>query len=222
MIALFTNVTWDLFVAERDSAFDGQMQWIGATLDFIRRHPDLDLVVRAHPAEIVPKFRTRGRIIRQIEERFAPLPQNLRMIGPESTISSDVLRAMASLNLVYCASVGLEAIIAGQPVLICGNPYYARKGFSVDVESPREYQRILEESAAGRVLISPPGSADLARRFLHLFRFRYGIRMGLTTDDVAAPSLKIQSLDRLESGRSVSLDTACDGILYRDEILSPG
>ena len=222
MMALFTNVTWDLFVAERDSAFDGQMQWIGATLDFIRRHPDIDLVVRAHPAEIVPKFRTRGRIIRQIEERFAPLPENLRMIGPESTISSDVLRAMASVNLVYCASVGLEAIIAGQPVLICGNPYYARKGFSVDVDSPSEYERVLEESAAGRVPIPPLGSVDLARRFLHLFRFRYGMRMGLTTDDVASPSLTIQSFDRLAAGLSVSLDTACHGILYRDEILSPG
>jgi hypothetical protein len=222
MMVLFTNVTWDLFVAERDSAFDGQMQWIGATIEFIRRHPEIDLVVRAHPAEIVPKFRTRGRIVSQIEKRFDPLPRNLRLIGPESTISSDVLRAMASLNLVYCASVGLEAIIAGQPVLICGNPYYARKGFTIDIESPPQYERVLEESAAGRAPTPPAGSVDLARRFLHLFRFRYGMPMGLTTDDVAAPRLKIHSFDRLDRGMSVSLDTVCDGILYRDEILFPG
>ncbi len=221
MIVLFTNVTWDLFVAERDSAFDGQMQWIAATLDFIRRHPELDLVVRAHPAEIVPKFRTRGRIVRQIEEAFAPLPQNLRMVGPESAISSDVLRAMASLNLVYCASVGLEAVIAGQPVLICGNPYYARKGFTIDVESPGHYDRLLEDHAAGRAPTSPSASVDLARRFLYLFRFRYGMRMGLTTDDVTATALKVRSFDRLEPGVSLPLDTACDGILHRDEILLP-
>ena len=220
-IVLFTNVTWDLFVAERDSAFDGQMQWIAATLEFIRRHPELDLVVRAHPAEIVPRFRTRGRIVRQIEERCGPFPPNLRMIGPESTISSDTLRAMASLNLVYCASVGLEAIIAGQPVLICGNPYYARKGFSIDVESPMHYERLLEDHSAGRALTSLPASADLARRFLYLFRFRYGMRMGLTTDDVAAPRLKLDRFAQLERGVSVALDTACDGILHRDEILLP-
>jgi hypothetical protein len=221
IIALFTNVTWDLFVAERDAAFDGQMQWIAATLDFVRRHPELDLVVRAHPAEIVPKFRTRGRIVRQIDDAFGPLSQNVRVIGPESTISSNVLRAMASLNLVYCASVGLEAIIAGQPVLICGNPYYARKGFTIDVESPVDYERLLEHHAAGRALGSPPASIELARRFLYLFRFRYGMRMGLTTDDVVAPTLKVHSFDRLEPGRSVALDTACDGILHRDEILLP-
>lgn len=221
MLALFTNVTWDLFVAERDSAFDGQMEWIAATLEFIRRHPEIDLVVRAHPAEIVPKFRTRGRIVRQIAEAFAPLPTNLRVIGPESTISSDVLRAMASLNLVYCASVGLEAIIAGQPVLICGNPYYARKGFTVDVESPEHYQRLLKDHAAGNIPIPPAGS-DLARRFLYIFRFRYGMRMGLTTDHVTATALKIQSLGRLQPGVSLPLDTACDGILHRDEILLPG
>ena len=222
MLALFTNVTWDLFVAERDSAFDGQMEWIAATLEFIRRHPEIDLVVRAHPAEIVPKFRTRGRIVHQIAEAFAPLPTNLRVIGPESTISSDVLRAMASLNLVYCASVGLEAIIAGQPVLICGNPYYARKGFTIDVESPEHYHRLLEAHASGKTPNPPPESVDLARRFLYIFRFRYGMRMGLTTDHVTATALKIQTLGRLQPGASLSLDTACDGILHRDEILLPG
>jgi hypothetical protein len=222
MIALFTNVTWDLFVAERDSVFDGQMEWIAATLDFIRRHPELDLVVRAHPAEIVAKFRTRGRIVRQLEEGFAPLPRNLRLVGPESTISSDVLRAMASLNLVYCASVGLEAVIAGQPVLICGDPYYARKGFTIDVKSRVHYDRLLEDHAAGRAPSLPPASADLARRFLYLFRFRYGMRMGLTTNHVTATALKVESFGELEPGVSLPLDTACNGILHRDEILLPG
>lgn len=221
MIALFSNVTWDLFVAERDYAFDGQMQWLAATLAFIRGHPEIDLVVRAHPAEIVPKFRTRGRIVRQIEEAFAPLPQNVRVIGPESAISSDVLRAMASLNLVYCASVGLEAVIAGQPVLVCGNPYYARKGFTLDVESPAHYGRLLEDHASGRTPQASPESVQLARRFLYLFRFRYGMRMGLTTDHVTATALKIRSFAQLQPGLSLPLDTACDGILHRDEILLP-
>jgi hypothetical protein len=221
LITLFTNVTWDLFVAERDFAFDGQMQWIAATLDFIRRHPELDLVVRAHPAEIVPKLRTRGRIVRQIEEQFTPLPSIVRLIGPESTISSDTLRAMASLNLVYCSSVGLEAVIAGQPVLICGDPYYARKGFTIDVDSPEHYDRLLEDHAAGRPTVPPAESVDLARRFLYLFKHRYGMRMGLTNDDNRLTQLKIQDLRQLELGMSPPLDTACDGILHRDEILLP-
>jgi hypothetical protein len=221
LIVLFTNVSWDLFVAERDFAFDGQMKWIAATFDFIRRHPELDLVVRAHPAEIVAKFQTRGRIVQQIEERFGPVPSNVRLIGPESTISSDTLRSMASLNLVYCSSVGMEAVIAGQPVLICGNPYYARKGFTINVDSPSQYLSLLEEHAAGKPLIPPSRSVELARRFLYLFKFRYGIRMGLTSDDNRATSLKIQDLCELEPGKSFALDTACDGILHSDEILLP-
>jgi hypothetical protein len=221
LLVLFTNVSWDLFVAERDYAFDGQMKWIGATFDFIRRHPELDLVVRAHPAEIVAKFQTRGRIVRQIEERLGPVPSNVRLIGPESTISSDTLRSMASLNLVYCSSVGMEAVIAGQPVLICGNPYYARKGFTINVDSASQYDRLLEDHAAGKPLLLPPRSAELARRFLYLFKFRYGIRMGLTSDSNTATTLRIQHLGELEPGKSFPLDTACDGILHRHEILLP-
>jgi hypothetical protein len=221
LIVLFTNVSWDLFVAERDFAFDGQMKWIAATFDFVRRHPELDLVVRAHPAEIVPKFQTRGRIVQQIEQRLGPIPSNVRLIGPESTLSSDTLRSMAALNLVYCSSVGMEAVIAGQPVLICGNPYYARKGFTINVDSPSQYDRLLEDHAAGIPPIPPPQSVELARRFLYLFKFRYGIRMGLTSDANRATELKIQDLRELEPGMSFPLDTACDGILHRDEILLP-
>jgi hypothetical protein len=221
LLVLFTNVSWDLFVAERDFAFDGQMKWIAATFDFIRRHPELDLVVRAHPAEIVPKFQTRGRIVQQIEERLGPIPSNVRLIGPESTISSDTLRSMASLNLVYCSSVGMEAVIAGQPVLICGNPYYARKGFTINVDSPSQYDRLLEDHAAGKPLVPPAQSVELARRFLYLFKFRYGIRMGLTSDDNRATTLKIRDLRELEPGVSFPLDTACHGILHQDEILLP-
>jgi len=177
--------------------------------------------VRAHPAEIVPKFQTRGRIVQQIEERFGPVPSNVRLIGPESSISSDALRSMASLNLVYCSSVGMEAIIAGQPVLICGNPYYARKGFTINVDAPSQYDRLLEDHAAGKPVIPAPPSVELARRFLYLFKFRYGIRMGLTSDNNRATALKIQDLRELEPGMSFPLDTACDGILHRDEILLP-
>ncbi len=221
MVALFTNVAWDLFVAERDRAFDGQLQWIAATIEFMRGHPEMDLVIRAHPAEIVPRFRTRSRIIHQITEECSPLPANVRLIGPESTISSDALRAMASLNLVYCSSVGLEAIVAGQPVVVCGSPYYARKGFTIDVESPEHYQRLLDEHAAGSTPMPPPDSPVLARRFVHLIKFRYGMRMGLTTDAVSHTALTVHHFDQLQPGRSLPLDTACDGILHRDEILLP-
>jgi hypothetical protein len=221
LVVLFTNVAWDLFVAERDRAFDGQLEWIKATIDFIRQHPDVDLVVRAHPAEIVPKFRTRGRILSQIAEACAPLPNNVRLVGPESDISSDALRAMASMNLVYCASVGLEATIAGQPVLICGDPYYSRKGFTVDVESPAHFRALLEDFVAGHPQVVPAGSATLARRFLYLIKFRYGMHMHLTTGDANAIALTVHDFDQLQPGRSLPLDTACDGILHHDEILLP-
>ena len=75
--------------------------------------------------------------------------------------------------------------------------------------------------AAGKPLTAPPQSMELARRFLYLFKFRYGIRMGLTSDDNRATALKIRDLRELEPGMSLPLDTACDGILHRDEILLP-
>jgi len=222
LLVLFTNVTWDLFVAERDHAFDGQMEWLAATFAFVRDHPELDLVIRAHPAEIVPKFRTVGRIVEQIAERFAPLPGNVYLVGPESDVSSDTLRAMATYNLVYCASVGLEATVAGQPVLVCGAPYYARKGFTVDVDSPAEYRSLLERIAVGDPPSAPPDSPTLARRFIHLMKFRYAMDMHWTTADPMRLEITIADLGDLAPGRSAVVDTVCDGILHRDEILLPG
>jgi hypothetical protein len=222
LLVLFTNVSWDLFVAERDHAFDGQMEWLAATFAFVRDHPELDLVIRAHPAEIVPKFRTVGRIVEQITERFSPLPENVYLVGPESDLSSDTLRAMATCNLVYCASVGLEAAVAGQPVLVCGAPYYARKGFTVDVDSPAEYRSLLERIAADDTPSAPPDSPTLARRFVHLMKFRYAMDMHWTTADPMRLELTISDLGDLAPGRSTVVDTVCDGILHRVEILLPG
>ena len=45
--------------------------------------------------------------------------------------------------------------------------------------------------------------------------------MGLTSDDNRKTALKIQNMRALEPGMSFPLDTACDGILHRDEILLP-
>jgi hypothetical protein len=163
-----------------------------------------------------------GRIVDQITQRFAPLPDNVFLVGPESEVSSDTLRAMASCNLVYCASVGLEATIAGQPVLVCGAPYYARKGFTVDVDTPEDYRRMLEGLADGNVPQPPTDSATLARRFVHLMKFRYAIDMRWTNADPVKLEFAITDLGDLAPGRSVAVDTVCDGILHRDEILLPG
>jgi hypothetical protein len=45
--------------------------------------------------------------------------------------------------------------------------------------------------------------------------------MGLTSDDNRKTTLRIQDMRELNPGMSFPLDTACDGILHRDEILLP-
>ena len=221
LLVLFANVAWDLFVAERDHAFDGQMHWIRTTVEFAAAHPAVDLVIRAHPAEIVPKFRTRGRIVEQVRGAFPELPGNVHLVGPESDISSDALRAMAGLNLVYCASVGLEAVIARQPLILAGVPYYGRKGFTLDAESVSHYLDLLDSWVAGRFPEPDPQARDLARKYLYLIRFRYGIRMGLTEGADGSRRLLVRDPRALLPGGHERLDAVCEGILRGDEILFP-
>lgn len=51
LIVAFTNTSWDIAVIDRDVGFDSMFDWIFALVDYAIAHPEIDLVVRAHPAE---------------------------------------------------------------------------------------------------------------------------------------------------------------------------
>lgn len=216
----FTNVTWDLATAGRDVAFHGVMDWLEETIRVLDGQGAAHLVVRVHPAEA--SALTRERVVDQLAARWPGGLPHVSIVPPEDPAPAASLCAMADVVLAYNSTAAMEAAMAGVPVLVCGRPHFAGKGFTRDIGSRVEYQAELSAWARGSAIACPRDSAALARRYFHLFFLRYQLKLGWTTSPLGPPyRLIIKSMDQLRPGRNAALDTVCDGILHRRTILLP-
>lgn len=170
ILSLFTNILWDAALLNRDVAFDGLRDWLLETIDIVGGWPEVQLVVRIHPAEVrLPMIETRDKIADFLRERRPELPPNVHVVPPESDTSSYALASVSDLALVYTSTMGLEMAAVGKPVVVAGKVHYARKGFTIDVDRRDDYADVLKRSLA-----SPPASheiAELATRYAHFFFF---------------------------------------------------
>lgn len=217
---LFTNVTWDLATAGRDIGFDGVLDWVKETIRTVSQLQNVHLVLRAHPAEA--NVITRERILDRIREEWPGRPPHVTLVAPEQRVTVRALCEIADLVLAYCSTAGIEAAAYGAPVLLCGDPHYRGKGFTIDVASRWEYAAMVHQWANGMPVRPPAAASELARRYVNLFFLRYHVPMGLTTSPLEPPyRLEIKTLAELIPGRNHAVDTVCSGILHGRQILMP-
>ncbi|MEE8138355.1 MAG: hypothetical protein V3T81_05715 [Thermoanaerobaculia bacterium] len=214
VVALFTNVLWDSAVFGRDLGFAGMFDWLRSTLELLSALPEVQLVIRVHPAEVrIPMSESRDRAIDRISEEFPELPPNVRLVGPEDPASSYTLVGFADAILVYTSTIGLEAAVRGKRVLVAGRTHYRARGFTLDVEAKEGYRELLLASFAGAALSTE--EVDLARRYAHLFFFRFMHDFPWVVDTPrSARRLTFSDFAELRPGRHPVLDRICDAILH--------
>lgn len=216
----FTNVTWDLATAGRDVAFTGVFDWLRETIRALERHPEVRLIVRAHPAE--DSVTTGERILDQVRAQWPGGLPGLILLEPDQPVSAAALCDIADVVLAYNSTAGLEAAARGRTAVVCGDPHYRDKGFTIDIDTRHAYAAWLDAWAAGTVAPLPAGTADLARRYVHLFFLRYHVPMNWTTSPLEPPfRLTLRSMADLAPGRNPALDLVCDGILNGTPIVLP-
>jgi len=140
---LFTNVLWDASSAQKEIAFPNAVDWVMETIAWFREKPALQLVVKIHPAEVV--IGTNQPFAGEIYRSFPQLPENVRVIEPAEKINSWTMAAVATAALVHTSTPGMELPIAGVPAIVVSRTHYRGKGFTVDIESKKEYFRTIAE-----------------------------------------------------------------------------
>jgi hypothetical protein len=228
-IGLLTNVIWDAQLHYRANAFPNMMDWLLRTIAYFRDRPDLQLLIRVHPAEITGSVPSRQPVVNEIRTTFPTLPANVFVIPPESPISTYVTMLQCNAVTIYGTKTGVELTSEGVPVIVCGEAWIRNKGLTTDARSADEYYAILDRlPGPGRL---PPETIARARRYAYHFFFRRMIPVtsivpatGLTARQVSY-QIGVTSLDQLRPGRDPGLDLICEGILqgtpfiYRAEAL---
>ncbi|HEY6360368.1 MAG TPA: hypothetical protein VIX63_04650 [Vicinamibacterales bacterium] len=215
VIGLPTSVTWDAQLHYPANAFPSMLEWLVQTCEYFGTRPDLQLLIRVHPAEISGFPRSRQPILAELGKRLPRLAPNIFVVPPESDMSTYVLMSLCNAAVIYSTKMGVEMTSVGIPVIVAGEAWIRNKGLTHDASSPEEYFRLLARLPFPERL----GAAHLARarRYAYHFFFNRMIPLPFIEPKAGYPiyRLKLDKLAQLLPGQSQGLDTICDGILAR-------
>ena len=170
-VVVFTNVVFDTSQVHANTLYPSMFAWLEDVRAAIERHPERLFVVRAHPDESRPGKESQQNVEAWVKDSGLERLPNVVFISPEQAVSSYDLLRSAALVLAYNSSVGLEAIIAGVPVLCAGRARYEQVDPDLLPASSDAYRRTLEGYLAATP--APPSDrAGRARRFLHSELYR--------------------------------------------------
>ena len=213
IIGLLTNVSWDAQLHYPANAFPNMLEWLVQTCEYFATRPDVQLLIRVHPAEISGFPPSRQPILGELRKRLPQLAPNITVVPPESGLSTYGLMSLCNAAIIYGTKMGVELTSVGIPVIVAGEAWIRNKGITHDASSPEEYFRILEKLPLPERL--GPGQLARARRYAYHFFFNRMIPLPFIEPNSGYPlyRLKLEHLEQLLPGASQGLDTICAGIL---------
>ena len=167
-VAIFPNIFWDAAMAEQDAVFPTSSDWLIETVRKAHDFPSTHFVVRAHPAELRLPVKTTATAATVIETALGALPKNVSLVAPDDPLCSYRLMDLADLIVVYSSKMGLEAAARGKDVVVGGDSFYRRKGFTFDPVTPTKYFDFLNQTFAEDL---PEDRVQRARHFAYYFFF---------------------------------------------------
>ncbi len=211
LVVAFANSAWDMAAVDRDVGFESMFDWLFALVDYATEHPEIDLVVRAHPSEtnVSPDLRSRTPVGAEISRRHGPLPSNIRLVAGTSRVSSYALADMAHVVSVYASRIGLEVAVRGKRPWLAGDTTYRGKGFTRDLASKEDMINLLDAATFENALSGD--AIAFAERFAYLWFFRYVTRAPLLRP--SKQPFALQTFRQLAEGGDPVLDRVCHALV---------
>lgn len=221
IVGLLTNVVWDAQLHYQANAFSSMLDWLRKTIAYFEKRPDLQLLIRVHPAEITGTLPTRQPAVDEIRRAFPRLPASVFIISPESRLSTYVAMSHCNAVVIYGTKTGVELAATGVPVIVAGEAWIRGKGISLDASSEADYFRLLDTLPLTARL--DEATKERALKYAYHFFFRRMIPLECIAEKKGWPpfGVAIRSLSDLSPGSSQGLDVICDGILAGAPFIYP-
>lgn len=220
-IGMLTNVMWDAQLHYPANAFKDMLEWTLKSIEYFGRRPELQLLIRVHPAEIAGALPSLQPIVDEIRKVYPKLPPNVFIIPPESKASTYAAMMKCNAVIIYGTKTGVELTAMGIPVIVAGEAWIRNKGLTTDVASERAYFEILDKLPLPSRLDAE--TVRRARQYAFHFFFRRMIPIGFTKIAPGIPGFdfEVTGIDTLAPGRDQGLDVICDGILRETPFVYP-
>jgi hypothetical protein len=171
---IFPHILWDGSFFFGKDLFSDYTHWFVETMKAAAANTRVQWVVKLHPAHLVKARQNNdaGRPLELdvIETAVGPVPDHIKLVYPDTDLSTYSLFQIADYAVTVRGTVGIESALFGVPVVTAGTGRYDRRGFTVDSVTPEEYLQRL-----ATLETTPPLSAkqvELAERYA------YGVFLG--------------------------------------------
>lgn len=219
-VALLTNVIWDAQLHYRTNVFPNMIDWVLKTITYFSKRPDLQLIIRIHPAECKGTIPSRQPMADEIARAFPTLPTNVIVIRPEDATSTYVVTSMCNAAIIFGTKTGVELVTTGLPTIVAGEAWIKSKGLTIDPTSESDYYKTLDTLPLAHGLDA--NTIQRAKRYAYHFFFRRMIPVqAIQPRKSIAFGLQLESLADLQPGADRGLDVICDGILHGTPFIYP-
>ena len=198
---IYPNVPWDIGLLKADAVFDSIYSWVKYTIELFLDKPNLLLIVKVHPSEL-RVMESKYTVKDYIDDKFKNLPDNVKIIPPDTSISPYALFPFIDVGIVYNGTVGLEMAIKGIPVIAAGNAHYGKKGISYDIKSKKDYEKILFSD------LKPKENQENFAKIYAYFHFikKFQPRPYMTNKSFLEIRWNVNSLEDLMPGKDKIID----------------
>ena len=219
---LFANVGNDLSALERSIQFENQYVWIEKTIEFFRKNPQFNLIIKPHPAEknkdMVPTIET---IKSYIESKIIYIPDNVIILDPLTMTSSYEFQTLSKLCLVYTSTTGMEYACHGIPVITAGKAHYRGNGFTIDTLTEKQYfleiNNYLNEEKEDLQKIN--SRILKAKNYYYYYAFIFAKSFEPLTYDKFDIKLNVNSLTDFYNSKFLNLNNITDSIIRKKDII---
>ena len=139
---IFSHVLWDATFFFGENLFDDYEQWLLETVQLACDNPSVNWVIKIHPDYVWKLQAMGGGEVRDqvaLDGRIGALPDHVKLLPPETDISTFSLFDVADYCLTVRGTIGIEMSCFGVPVLTAGTGRYSGLGFTIDSASRDEY-----------------------------------------------------------------------------------
>ena len=209
-VVLFPNIYWDIGLSECNTIFDDVVSWVIETVSIISSHPNINLFIKPHPAEMYDSSPSSKGIESFVRQAFPHLSNNINFTPPQMKVNSYDLIPYVDYAITYNGTIGLEYMLKGIPVITAGVAPYSNMHLSNDPSSKIEYKQLI----TGKVELQCPEQSKL-----ELFAYFYFIKACIPFDLIDQVfgndfnGYAFKSLDDLTKGQNRTLQHISDCIL---------
>ena len=200
---IFPHVLWDSSFFFGKDLFSDYTHWFVETIRAAAANPRLQWVVKVHPAHVVKAKQdndaARPLEIDVIERTIGKLPDHVKLVYPDTELSTYSLFQIADYTVTVRGTVGIESGLFGVPVVTAGTGRYDQLGFTLDSSTPQEYlQKLATLETYPRLTAE---QIELAERYAYgVFSCRYlnlsSLSLAYERDGKATPKVTVHCQTR--------------------------